>query len=457
MLATIEPMFPRIDDDDKKATRNTLKAWQNDFTKKGGREIYIVYGASDFPQEPCLLTPIAESPKERNDLAELLKMPFDDKETASAYINGFLCVGSKGGIDRLKNRKPADRADIVEALACAGDSPFQLMFAPSAESRKIFEEVAPTLPAEAGGGSIRTFTKGMKWISLSVGSAPKVEIRLVVQAADPEAAKGINAVVDKALDGAKGLLPSSDAHEREAFLKFHKRAVQLLRPTVDGDKLVVKHDLAALVPELAILLKTIRQPADRGVSMNNLKQLGLALHSYHDVYGRFPTDIKSKDGKPLLSWRVAILPFIEQAPLYQQFKLDEPWDSEHNKKLSGYVVKILRSPKQAMKPMDRTTYLAPLGKSLAWDDPKGTRIVDFTDGTSNTILLVESDDEHAVVWTKPDDIGIDKKDPAKGLIGHWNDGFLALMCDGSVRFVAKDYSAIWAMFTKDGGEALPEK
>jgi Protein of unknown function (DUF1559) len=457
LLALIEPMLP-IDDEAKNVARNTLKAWQNDFTKKGGREIYVVYGASDFPQQPCLLTPIAESPNERNDLGELLKMPFDDKETASAYINGFLCVGSKSGIDRLKNRKAAHREDIVEALADAADAPFRMVFAPSPESRKIFEEVAPTLPKEVGGGSIRAFTKGMKWISLSVGPAPKVEMRLVIQAIDPDAVKGINTVVEKGLDGAKGLFHSSNLQKREAFLKFHKRAVQLLTPTVDGDKLIVKHELGAIVPELVTLLKAV-EPVAGGIggSMINLKQIGLAMHNYHDSYGRLPTNIKTKDGKPLLSWRVAILPFIEQQNLYQQFKLDEPWDSEHNKKLIAQMPKTFRSPKQGLNLKDRTTYLAPLGKGLMWDDPKGVRFADITDGTSNTILIVESDDEHAIVWTKPDDIVIDKKNPAKGLIGHWNDGFPALMCDASVRFVAKDYSALWAMFTRDGGEVLPEK
>src|SRR5205814_6093315 len=74
-------------------------------------------------------------------------------------------------------------------------------------------------------------------------------------------------------------------------------------------------------------------PAERMRSANNLKQLMLAMHNYHDVYGRFPADIRDKDGKPLLSWRVHILPFIEQVNLYKQFRLDEPWDSEHNKKL----------------------------------------------------------------------------------------------------------------------------
>jgi hypothetical protein len=227
-------------------------------------------------------------------------------------------------------------------------------------------------------------------------------------------------------------------------------------PRIEKDRLVVILELGTAVPELAKLLKKV-QPAARNVSMNNLKQITLAIHNYADAFGRFPTDIKSKEGKLLLSWRVALLPFVEQTNLYQQFKLDEPWDSANNKKLIEQMPKIFLSPKQGMQLKDRTTYLAPLGKGLIWDGPMGIRFQDITDGTSNTILLVESSDDHAVVWTKPDDIVIDMNNPAKGLIGHWGDGFLAAMADGSVRFVEKGYSGIWAMFTKDGGEVLPEK
>jgi len=82
--------------------------------------------------------------------------------------------------------------------------------------------------------------------------------------------------------------------------------------------------------------------AGRGQSNNNLKQIAIAFHQYHDTYKSLPLHaIYSKDGKtPLLSWRVAILPFIEQDALYKQFKLDEPWDSEHNKKLIPLMPRI---------------------------------------------------------------------------------------------------------------------
>jgi hypothetical protein len=81
-------------------------------------------------------------------------------------------------------------------------------------------------------------------------------------------------------------------------------------------------------------------PAEKQRDQNNLKQLGLACHNYLSATNHFPRNITDKDGKLLLSWRVAILPYIEEEALYKQFKLDEPWDSEQNKKLSEKMPKV---------------------------------------------------------------------------------------------------------------------
>lgn len=79
---------------------------------------------------------------------------------------------------------------------------------------------------------------------------------------------------------------------------------------------------------------------DHEIAVNKLKQFGLACQNYHDTNDALPGNIADKDGKPLLSWRIAILPFIEQQALYEQFKRDEPWDSEHNKKLIEKMPKL---------------------------------------------------------------------------------------------------------------------
>src|SRR5204863_3386120 len=111
-----------------------------------------------------------------------------------------------------------------------------------------------------------------------------------------------------------------------------------------------------------------------------------------------------KRGKPLLSWRVEILPFIEENELFKQFHLDEPWDSEHNKALIAHMPRVFQDPRRP--PGDTTTFLAPVGKGLAFEGDKPLKINSFTDGTSNTIFIVQANDDRAVPWTKPDDLEV---------------------------------------------------
>jgi beta-lactamase regulating signal transducer with metallopeptidase domain len=200
--------------------------------------------------------------------------------------------------------------------------------------------------------------------------------------------------------------------------------------------------------------------AIRQESMNNLKRIMLGMHNYASENSKgkeaaFPPAFTAKDGKPLLSWRVAILPYVDQKALYERFKLDEPWDSEHNKKLIAYMPEVYLS--RASKLHDgRTVYLTPRGAGTAFPGEQGIQFKQMTDGTSNTIAAVEVDDEHAVVWTKPDDWKFDPDHPKTGLNDKYDGGFLAAVCDGSVRRVPNDVEAalLKAMFTAAGGEVI---
>jgi hypothetical protein len=215
--------------------------------------------------------------------------------------------------------------------------------------------------------------------------------------------------------------------------------------------------IGILVALLLPAIQAAREAARRSESANNMKQIMLAFHMYHDVKKAFPAHASySPDGKPLLSWRVHVLPYIEQQALYEQFKLDEPWDSPHNRALIAQMPQVYQNPNLPLE-AGKTNYLAVVGEPCIMDGTdKGKGLPHVTDGTSNTIMLVEAAPSEAVEWTKPDDLEFDASNPTAGLggvrPGGWNAGF----ADGSVQMIADtiDPAQLKAFFTRAGGEIV---
>lgn len=429
-----------------------VRQWQTAFRNQGGKEIFFVYGGNDFPQRPCFLVPLADW-REGKDLLALFPFLEGRAPLTSQKVGKFLAVGTKPALAQLANRKPADREDLLAALGNVDKAPFQVAFSPSASARKIIAELAPELPKDLGGGPTSTLTAGLKWVSVGVDAGPRFTVQAVVQATDAKAANLLAAHWGKLLSMiGEERLPESIVSR--VYFKWLQRVKELLTPRVENDRLELTLEPATELPQLAALGRQLLGGPERARSMNNLKQIMIAIHSYHDVHGHLPANVTDKDGKPLLSWRVLLLPYLEHGELYQKFKLDEPWDGENNQKLVESMPKVFKSPKQDAKLADKTTYLAPFGKGLMWEKGVKVQLQGILDGTSNTIAVVEADDDRATIWTKPDDLPIDADNPAKGLLSHYTDGFLAALGDGSVRFLRKDTPQLHGWFTRAGGEVL---
>ncbi|HZZ78576.1 MAG TPA: TIGR03067 domain-containing protein [Gemmataceae bacterium] len=185
------------------------------------------------------------------------------------------------------------------------------------------------------------------------------------------------------------------------------------------------------------VLMTLR-PAAKGESLYsrtgseiNLKVIGLAIHGYHDANKGLPQISIGDQGKPLLSWRVALLPYLDEGELYRQFDLTKPWDHPTNKKL------IAKMPRYFAVPMLKgqegmTHYRAFDGPGTPMDSSKKSTLLSISDGTTNTILVVEA--AEPTIWTKPDDLKFDPKGPLPRF-GVIPGGFQVVMADATPRFV----------------------
>ncbi|QDT01167.1 DUF1559 family PulG-like putative transporter [Adhaeretor mobilis] len=208
--------------------------------------------------------------------------------------------------------------------------------------------------------------------------------------------------------------------------------------------------VALVVPAVG----SARLAAQTVTEINQLKQFALAVLNYESAHGEFPTDIYDDDGNALLSWRVKILPYMEAQNIYDRFHLDEAWDSDHNKPLLEMMPDIFKSP-SGEAPAGKTRFLSFSGEGMIMNGEEAAQFRSITDGSSNTLLVVQANIDKAVEWSKPGDLKFDPQSPFDGLLTETG-MFLGVFCDGHVSRISNgiDEETMKALVTKDGGEII---
>ncbi len=202
---------------------------------------------------------------------------------------------------------------------------------------------------------------------------------------------------------------------------------------------------------LAFLLPAVqaaREAARRVECSNNLKQIGIALNYYHDVYGCYPPAvITDEDGFPRYSWRVAILPFMEEVALSDSYDPNVSWDDPANAQVRMTVLPCYQCPSAERYLPNTTDYVMITGEGTVGGVPnEGTKLGDIADDSSNTILVVEIADSF-IEWSEPSDLSIDEltmllNDPqGMGPGSHHPGGLNVLFCDGSTSFISENLDA----------------
>lgn len=361
------------------------------------------------------------------------------------------------------SRLPVEYEWWQQALDDPNDAPLQVAVVPPSYLRRAFEELAPDLPAALGGGPSQVLTEGVQWLRLSY-DPNELTGRVLIQSASDPAAAALSHYVPRMLHG----LIDQWGPKAEASKAELKALASLLKPEQQASQLVLPLENFEATQRMFSLLKLSAQTVEARVATNrsvdNLKQLALSIHNYANAHKSFPPDAEArgKDGRSGLSWRVHVLPYIGEAELYKEFKLDEPWDSPHNIKLLSRMPKTFAPVSElgessAVQPF-HTMYAAPVGEQTIFGGEKLIRFQSITDGTSNTVMFIELAPEHAIAWTSPEEYRYDPENPAAKLYSR--DGkTLAAYADGSVRTLRLDNSPeAWnAVFTMNGGEFLELK
>ncbi len=388
--------------------------------------------------------------------------------------NRSAVISARSSIERFMAGRVAAKpfTSTQSWLQASKDPAFAWMSGKTARSQWQSRQIPPTLVAGQFGVTIASAIVDESE-SFAVSGAFENELRLACYAEcqDAQGPKKIQEVLDVALPMLKQDLASvATASTGEARVQGQDGgatirggapaageplplASELLKLAIKGlDNLQSKSQgkLLSITTRIdgqafpAMLLATTvsatRRAASRQTSAVNLQQMGIAIHNYHETYRVLPqsaiTQVSDKQ-TPLkypYSWRVAILPFIEQADLYGQYKFNEPWDSPANLKILEKMPAIYRHG-DAPPDSTNTSYVVLSGDATMFPTGRPLSLADVTDGTSNTLMVVEA--KTSIPWTKPEDLVYAPDQPLPKLGGYSQEGYNVLLGDGTVRFFSK--------------------
>ena len=373
------------------------------------------------------------SPRESLQLAELLRDQLDNIDVGDGEQEGdwwrydvSLWPVDRDNLvgDEILNR---DRPELLRGLDRVGDGPIRIAISLPDYFTRIVSRLTPTLPESLGGGESRVLLNDVRFAAIGIDPETKT-VDFNVQTVSNEAAKAFAEQLPQSLAGVAGLLPIDDEWTE---------LMSSIRLEIDGDQLHWRPELQLLVLAVAEFSAGAAERRARMRQSGQLKRIGLAIHNYESVYKSFPPakEARDEDGEPRLSWRVHILPFISHADLYAEFRLDESWESEHNRRLIERMPDIFSWPGV---PRGKTVIQAPVGDGTIFGGNRPVTFQDITDGASNTAMLVYTAPDRAVTWTAPEDFRFDPEQPQEGLDTDAQGLAIVGAADGSVRRVPVD-------------------
>ena len=295
-------------------------------------------------------------------------------------------------------------------------SPVGIAILPPRHLYDAYKELSIEIPAYLGGGPITVITDGA--LSATAALDPSTSsIDGYVESLDGGAAENLKTFLENARAVAlKRLKKTAD----NPWLQALTTVVEKTNLSVDQNRVLFEYKLegkAGSSSPIQQAMEAFTGPITLAIQTERLRVAALGMLNYESAYRHFPPQGKSKSTKVVgkgLSWRVRLLPFLGEAALFKEFKLDQPWDSPHNLKLLEKIPDIYRAS-HADDDRGLTTMVAPISEKTILGATKMTTFADIIDGSSNTILLVVVQDRLAVPWTSPQDYKFDPENPGAGL------------------------------------------
>jgi len=321
-------------------------------------------------------------------------------------------------------------------------------------------------------------TERIKWISTGLNinntsvkvigqTTNNTEASQIVTAIERVSANSLNDMIKQAETdpNAAGMTPEQ---KQKAIENIRNLQAEFLPVVSNDNQLLLLMDQETKPQALGLVLRPLvlgyrssQQATWGNQCATNLKTLAEALGKYAAEKGTYPPVwTVDTEGKPFHSWRVLILPYLDEEELYNSIKLDESWDSPHNRQFHAKMPTVFRCPASRFANETTTTYSWIVGPNTCPPGPRTLKPSDVTDNPNSTIMLVER--KNSICWMRPEEIT--EENALKGIniergIGsdHQRGGANTAFFDATIRFIANNAppNALKTLLSYNSGEEVP--
>lgn len=404
----------------------------------GADRLYV--GASTrsfFDRGPIVVIPCDDTAAVKALASAALQGVPADLNLTTHVGDGLVLIGPAATVQRVLDAEDIERADLILPTKLQSLDHSLVISLPK-EAREDLVALWPeSMPAEFPlQFSPRALADDVRRFVISWRLPPEPAINVRIECEEMKSAVRVSGLLDRA----KALVPQLNG---------------LMEVKVDKSIVNLTAEPQAFAKMLGAVTSSTRDQARRMAKSNQLKNLGLAMHNYHSVKKHLPPrHFVDRDKNPLLSWRVALLPFLNQKALYDSIELGQAFNSKANQQVKDTVVPLFDS---GVAELPLTTFRAPVFPGSAWHgDGPPKRFRDVTDGLSNTIAFIDAPLGDAVNWADPAPWVINETDPLGDIFGDRNEITVVIM-DGSVRVFTREEltnGKLEAMLTIAGGEVI---